>query len=393
MIKKRVGIVSNTSWSIYNFRLGLIKRLRDSGYSVFLIAPKDNFTSKLIEEGFTYCEINMDKSGTNPFNDLITIRQIIKVYKTNRLDFIFHYTIKPNVYGTIAAAICRIPSIAITTGLGHFISFRNPLTSSISVLLYKISALLTKEMWFLNESDIESFTRRRIISKRKAYLLNSEGVDIQHFKPVETDCRIESKKLIFLYAGRIIWDKGVKELVEAATILKKKYKNIEFHLLGFIDTSDSNGVSYKEIQQWQEDDIIKYKGETDDVRSFLQEASCLVFPSFYREGVSRILLEAAAMAKPIVTTDNVGCREVVKDGINGFLCEKRDSIDLAHKIEQIIKMSPNERRLMGLNGRKIVIQQFDEELIIQKYFEALQRHGLYNRPFHSSSKVRIGNKN
>lgn len=392
MIKKRVGIVSNTSWSIYNFRLGLIRRLRDFGYNVFLIAPKDNFTSKLIEEGFTYCEINMEKSGTNPFKDFMTIRQVINVYKTNELDFIFHYTIKPNVYGTIAATICGIPSIAITTGLGHFISFRNPLTSSVSVLLYKISALLTKEMWFLNESDIDSFTRRKIISKRKAYLLNSEGIDIQHFKPLEEETHPKTKKLTFLYAGRIIWDKGVKELVEAAVILKRKYKNIEFHLLGFIDTSDSNSVSYAEIQQWQKNGIIKYKGETDDVRPFLQDASCLVFPSFYREGVSRILLEAAAMAKPIITTDNVGCREVVKDGVNGFLCEKRDPRDLAKKIEKIIKMSPDERRLMGLNGRKVVIQEFDEELIINKYFEALQRHGLYNRSFHKPSKIYLGKK-
>ncbi|MEM9990317.1 MAG: glycosyltransferase family 4 protein [Bacteroidota bacterium] len=391
MTKKRIGIVSNTSWSIYNFRLGLILELRKQGYEVILIAPEDTFSSKLLEQGFIFCHVAMDKSGTNPLKDLWTLRKLVRVYQSNRLDFIFHYTIKPNVYGTMAAAICGIPSIAITTGLGHLTSFRNPLTSFISLVLYKIAAILTKEMWFLNSSDIGSFTSRGIVRRKKAYLLNSEGINVQHFKPLESYVPKASEKLRLLYAGRIIWDKGIKELVAAATILRRKYDNIEFQLLGFIDATDPNGVSHAQIQAWQQEGILKYKGETDDVRPFLQAASCLVFPSFYREGVSRILLEAAAMAKPIVTTDNVGCREVVQHGVNGLLTERRNIADLVAKIEQIIKMTPEERHEMGCKGRELVVRQFDEALIIQKYLETLQ-HYLPQHSLSLASKAGVQKK-
>jgi len=368
--RKKIAIVSNTSWSVYNFRLGLIKRFQELGHDVTIIAPRDNFSAKLVSEGFSFNDIYTNNYSTNPFNDLRTLFQLRKLYKQNKFDFIFHYTIKPNIYGTLAARWCNIPSIAITTGLGRLFAYNNKIVKQLSNLLYQIAARYSQQVWFLNESDINTFINKGIISKEKTFLLPSEGINIQKFKPQQPQTP-PSDNLTFLFAGRIIWDKGVKEFVEAAKIIKNKYPNIEFHILGFIDPSNPNSVPYKTIQQWQKKKIIKYLGETEDVRPYLNKTSCLVFPSFYNEGISRILLETAAMAKPIITTDNVGCRDVVQDNYNGYLCESKNVADLVNKLEKFIALPNHEKEQMGLNGRKVIIENFDEEIIIKKYIDCL----------------------
>ncbi len=366
--------MSNTSWSVYNFRLGLIRRLKDLGYEVSIIAPQDNFSAKLVAEGFNFHHIYTSNYSTNPLNDLRTLLQLIRIYRKNKFDFIFHYTIKPNIYGTLAARWCKIPSIAITTGLGRLFSFNNKVVKFLSTKLYQIAAKYSQQIWFLNQSDLDSFIDKGITTKKKAFLLPSEGIDTQKFKPKESYYINEKKQLSFLFAGRVIWDKGVKEFVEAAKIIKREYKYIEFQILGFIDPSNPNAVPYEDIQNWQKRNIISYLGETEDVRPYLENSSCLVFPSFYNEGISRILLEAAAMGKPIITTDNVGCRDVVKDNYNGFICKIKDKDDLVLKLQKFIALTRKEQELMGLNGRKVVLNNFNEEQIINIYVDYLNNH-------------------
>ena len=391
--RKKIAIVSNTSWSVYNFRLGLIRRLQDLGYDVSIIAPQDNFSAKLVAEGFNFHHIYTNNYSTNPFNDLRTLFQLVKIYRKNKFDFIFHYTIKPNIYGTLAARWCKIPSIAITTGLGRLFSFNNKVVKFLSSKLYQVAAKYSQQIWFLNQSDLDSFIDRGITTRKKAFLLPSEGIDTQKFKPKESYYVNEKKQLFFLFAGRVIWDKGVKEFVEAAKIIKKNYKNITFQILGFIDPSNPNAVPYKDIQEWQKRNIISYLGETEDVRPFLEDCSCLVFPSFYNEGISRILLEAAAMGKPIITTDNVGCRDVVKDNYNGFICKIKDKNDLVRNLLKFISLTFRKQELMGLNGRKVVLSNFNEEQIIKIYVGYLSNYfnqkvdlGKKNKSIYSSSK-------
>lgn len=372
--RKLIAFVSNTSWSIYNFRLGVIKHLQELNFDVLIVAPRDNYSAKLLAEGVSFESVRMNNYGTNVFADFNTLRQLRRIYKKHQPDFIFHYTIKPNVYGSIASALCRIPSIAITTGLGHFIAYRNPLVRLGSFHLYRLAAFLSEQVWFLNQDDKNIFIQKRILSEKKTFLLPGEGIDIQRFKPDHFGQQIStSKPLVFLYAGRVLWDKGVKEYVEAAQQVKRRYPDAVFQILGFIDPNNPNAVPFHQIEKWNKAGIIQYLGETDDVRPFIQDADCLVFPSFYREGMSRILLEAASMACPIITTDNVGCREVVEHGVNGYLCRPRESSDLARRIKQLIKLSPKDRFLMGLNGRKKVIQEFDETRIIKYYVDTLSR--------------------
>ncbi len=373
--RQTIAIVSNTSWSIYNFRLGLIRYLKKQGFDVLVIAPKDAFSSKLISEGFHYHHVDIQNYGINPFADIKTGLQLSRIYRKYKVDFIFHYTIKPNIYGTCAAAWCKIPSIAVTTGLGHMFTFKNDLLRFLITKMYRFAASLSREVWFLNETDKQTFIQNNIVKPEKAYLLPSEGVDTRFFKDnCAAFLRPKPEKLTFLFAGRLLWDKGIGELVEAARFIRKKYDFIEFELLGFIDLNNPNSVMPEQITDWQDENILHYLGETTDVKSILCHIDCLLFPSYYREGISRILLEAASMGKPIITTDNIGCREVVNNNETGYLCEPQNAQDLIEKIEKFIHLSVNEKKEMGIKARQKMVAEFDESLIIERYMNKINQY-------------------
>ena len=367
---KRIAFVSNTSWSVYNFRLGIIQKLRELGHYVLVIAPKDQFSAKIISKGIDFQNLELDNYGTNPFGDFRTFCQLLRIYREYKPDFIFHYTIKPNIYGSLAARWRGIPCIAVTTGLGYLFSKKNQLIPFIASVLYRFAMRKCLEVWFLNDTDRDVFVRKKIISPSKAFILNSEGVNTTFFAPTDFEISPE-RELRFLFAGRILWEKGIGLFVETARRIKTKYKNVHFQILGFIDPANPDSVPIDLIAKWQKQRIISYLGETTNVRPFIAKADCLVLPSYYREGVSRVLLEAASMAKPIITTDNVGCREVVEDGVNGFLCLPANPEDLEKKIEHFILMSKDERFHMGWAGRKKVLEQFDEKDIIRTYLDKI----------------------
>ena len=369
----KIILVANTSWSLYNFRLGLIRSLQAEGYKVSVIAPKDQFTSKLVSEGIEYHQISISNYGINPFSELFLIYNFYKLYRKIEPDLIFHYTIKPNIYGTIAASLCRKRSIMITTGLGHLFQFKSFIIRWITLLLYRIASILTNQVWFLNENDKDVFVYKRIVPIRKAKLLNSEGIDLSWFRP-RKEKRFFGDR--FLFAGRLLWDKGVKEYVEAAKVIKSKYPKAKFELLGFIDQSNPRSVPYKFIEKWQKQGVIKYLGETDDIRPFIQKATCLVFPSFYREGISRVLMEAAAMETPIITTNNVGCRDIVDHGRNGYLVSVQNVKELVSAIETFIKLDHKDKKIMGKLGRLKMARQFDKKLIVSQYISFIKSMGI-----------------
>ena len=367
----KIVLVSNTSWSLYNFRLGLIRELNDTGFDVTVVAPRDSFTSKLIAEGISYREIEIKNYSINPLDDLRVLLQLTSVYKSIKPALIFHYTIKPNIYGSIAAYLRGIPSISVTTGLGHLFEFKNFLIRWITLFLYRVSAWMSQEMWFLNENDRDIFVYKRIVSVKKAKIIKGEGINTSHFS-------LRKKKNFnqpdrFLFAGRLIWDKGVQEYVDAAKVIKEIHPNCRFEMIGFVDQSNPKAVTYETLTQWHKLKFIKYLGETSDIRPYLHKATCLVFPSYYREGISRILMEAASMETPIITTDNVGCRDLVDDGINGFLVEPRNSEDLVEKINYFIELDAEDKLVMGKLGRKMMVKNFEEKLIINKYLATVKR--------------------
>jgi len=367
---KRIAFVSNTSWYIYNLRLGVIRHLKELGYEILIISPEDTYTHYLISEGYHYIHVKTDNKGKSLLKDINYFFRLLKIYKTYQPDFIFHYTIKPNIYGTLATRAAKISSIAVVSGAGYTF-LNNGVLNYFSVLLYRLAMQYAEEVWFVNNDDIQEFVAKKIANQKKVKLLPGEGVNTQHFRPM--DKTMLTDDIVFLLSARLIWDKGIGIYVEAAKIIKEKYPNTQFHLLGFTDVENPNSISAAKIYEWHEQGYIRYLGKTEDVRPYIANCSCFVLPSYYREGVPRSLLEAAAMAKPIITTDNVGCREVVKHEYNGFLCKIKDVNDLAKKLEQVILASPERLAIMGQNGRRRVKQYFDEQLVIKEYIDKLNQ--------------------
>lgn len=370
--KPTIALVANTAWSLYNFRLGLIRLLIKQGYKVLAIAPPDEFTGRLIEEGCSFESIELDNYGSNPLKDLNTFRQFFHIYRKQRIDFIFHYTIKPNIYGSLVARILKIPSIGVVTGLGLLFTHQSWKTT-VARLLYKIAFWGSKEVWFLNESDASIFIELGIIRESKIRYLPSEGVDMQHFRQHSYGLYSDST-FKFIFAGRMIIEKGIRDYVEAARILKAKNYKVEFQILGFIDSQNPHSIKMKEIQAWQDEGIINYLGSTDDVRPFLEKSDCMVLPTYYREGVPKILLEAASMQIPIVATDNVGCRLVVEDDVNGYLCKKQNPEDLAKCMQKMLTLSFKKRTQYGILGRRRVYAFFNEKYTTKRYLKVLRHY-------------------
>ena len=367
-MNKKIVISSNTSWSIYNFRLNLARTLKEKDYEIVIVAPYDKY-SEFLKKEFEFYEIHIDSKGTNPARDLKTILSYYKLYKKIRPDAVLSFTIKPNIYGSIACGLLSIKTINNITGLGTLF-IKETFASKIAKLLYKFSQKKSYKVFFQNRDDLELFLKERLVDKKRCDVLPGSGVDIQKFKPI----KLEKKDNVFrfLLIARMLWDKGIGEYAEAAKIIKQKYQNVEFLLLGAVGVDNPTAISIETIKKWENKGLVKYIGTTGDVRNEIAKIDCVVLPSYYREGVPRVLLEAAAMEKPIITTDNVGCREVVDDGINGFLCEVKNAKDLADKMEKMINLSEKERNQMGKNSREKIIKEFDEKIVIDKYIKAIQ---------------------
>jgi len=367
-LKKTIAIVINTSWNIFNFRLGLLKALEKEGYKIVVIAPRDEYSKKLEDMGFEYYDININNKGTNPFEDTKLIYNFYKLYKKIKPDILLHYTIKPNIYGSLAAGLLKIPIISNISGLGT-VFLNNSLSSKIAHILYKIALKVPQKVFYQNSHDRELFISSHLVNKTKTDLLPGSGIDTDKFKhSVEQENKTGS--LNFLFIARLLKDKGLVEYVEAAKRFNGDDK-IEFFVLGSFYEANPTAISEDEMNHWVENNIINYLGTTDDVKSAIKKADCIVLPS-YREGLSRVLLEAASMAKPIITTNVPGCKEVVDDGVNGYVCKVKDVDSLAKQIKKMILLSDKERKEMGQRGRDKVINSFDEKIVIDKYIETIK---------------------
>jgi glycosyltransferase involved in cell wall biosynthesis len=364
---KTVAIVVNTSWNIFNFRLGLLTALHKNGYKIIVIAPNDEYSNKFKSFGFEYHNIAINGKGTHPVEDIRLIYNIYKIYKKVRPDVVLHYTIKPNVYGTIAASLLDIPVVNNIAGLGTLF-VRQDFITKIAKMLYKFSQARANHIFFQNNDDLDQFTQDGLVDSKKCDVLPGSGIDTNKYLPRE---KINSKKIVFLLIARMLWEKGVGEYVEAARVIKSNHKSVEFQLLGFLDVDNRSAISKEQMQEWVDEGVINYLGTTDDVPSFIAKADCIVLPSFYREGTPRSLLESASMSKPIITTDNVGCKDVVDDGVNGYLCKVRNSNDLASKMGMFLGLSDKEKDEMGDKGRVKMVARYDESIVIGKYLNAI----------------------
>ncbi len=337
------------------------------GVRVVVLAPRDRTFPLLKQMGCVCIDLPVASKGTNPLADLRTLAALYRHYRTIRPDVVFHYTIKPNIYGSVAAWLARVPSIAVTTGLGY-VFIQKSRAASVAKALYRIAFRFPREVWFLNRDDRAAFLDERLLAHPdRAKLLHGEGVDIDYFALTPLP---RAQRITFVLIGRLLWDKGVAEYVDAARMLRARYPHAHFQLLGPVGVDNPSAITRADVDSWSREGVIEYLGEAHDVRPAIAAADCVVLPS-YREGVPRTLMEASAMGRPIVATDVPGCREVVADGVTGLLCEAKSAESLARKLAQVLDMSESERRNMGLCGREKVAAEFDEALVVERYRQTL----------------------
>ena len=358
----KIIISINTSWNIFNFRLGLIKSLQSKGYQVFAVAPKDEYVPKLEAIGVICYDISLNQKGTNPIKDISLLWQYFKLFNSIKPDVILSYTIKPNIYGNLAARFLRIHTINNISGLGTLF-IKTTFASYIGRMLYKLSLSSSFHVFFQNNDDRELFINSKLVRRNKCSVIPGSGLNIKIFK----SDRNQNDGKIFLFVGRLIGDKGVFEYLRAATKILKIHPDCEFLLVGELGYNNNTALSNDQLENYTNNyPQIKYLGKTDDMVSVLNSADVMVLPS-YREGLSRSLVEAAAMTLPIITTNVPGCRDVVNDKENGLLCDVKSSKSLEKTIKIMIELDHKERHQMGLNGREIAKKIFAEENVIKQY--------------------------
>ena len=363
---RRVVVAANSSWNIVNFRIGLIRALERAGYEPVVVAPPDAAAEpRMAELQVERVALGIDRSGLNPLADLRLLGNYRRILKRLRPAAFLGFTVKPNIYGCIAARSLGIPAIANISGLGTAFIRPGPLRAIVT-LLYRVGLSRVAVVFFQNPDDRELFIERRMVRADQARLLPGSGVDLDRFVPSPQP----SGPATFLLIARLLGDKGVREFAAAARSLRAQIPDACFQLLGPIDEGNRTAIARAELDGWIAQGLVDYLGETNDVRPYVAAASAVVLPS-YREGLPRTLLEAAAMARPLIATDVPGCREVVEDGVNGFLCRVRDSASLANAMKKLAELSPSQRLEMGEAGRRKVQDKFSETVVIRAYLDAL----------------------
>jgi glycosyltransferase involved in cell wall biosynthesis len=370
--KKKIIIVSNTAWSLVNFRAGLILALVDVGYEVVAIAPSDEYVPLLNNLGCRYHPLAMDNQGTKVGKDLLLLYRFFRILRHEQPVVFLGYTVKPNVYGSLAAHLLDIPVVNNISGLGSVFISNDWLTHFVKGL-YKLALYRSVKIFFQNEDDRQLFINNGLVREELTDRLPGSGVNIEKFKDQDLRLSHQGKRgFQFLLIARMLWDKGVGEYVAAARIIKRSFPKVEFCLLGFLGVENPSAISRIQMDEWVSEGVVNYLGISEDVREQITDADCIVLPSYYREGTPRTLLEAAAMSRPIITTDSVGCRDVVDDGVNGYLCRPRDTNDLAKKMKEMISLSQEERQDMGMRGREKVKREFDEKIVIDRYLQFIE---------------------
>lgn len=356
----KIALVANTTWNIYNFRLNIIRKFISEGHTVIVFSPIDEYIhyKKEFPEVQHISIKALDRDGTNPIKDVSLIFELSKLYRRHKPDLILHYTIKPNIYGAMAAKIVGIPSVGIVTGLGYSFLHKG-LVSSISKLLYKTSLRFHQKVIFENQDDRTLFIHKKITTSEQSVSVKGCGVNVNHYTPQDYP---DSSKTVFSFLGRLLYDKGIQEFAEAAELVKQQHQDVEFWLIGDIDDENPASVKKEDILSWVKQGIVLYHGSTTDVRSFIAGSSCIVLPS-YREAIARSLTEAMSMERPVIATNVAGCREAIFEGENGYLVKAKSVESLSQAMLRFIKLSSSDRKIMGQKGRNMVLEEFDERLI------------------------------
>jgi glycosyltransferase involved in cell wall biosynthesis len=368
--RPRTAVLSaNSGWNVVNFRKPIVEALRASGWDVVVLAPDDGKGEALRALGARYVPIRIDSSGTSILGDGRLLLDYLSALWAIRPQAFLGFTVKPNVYGSLAAGLLGIRIVNNISGLGTAF-LRGGLLGWLVGRLYRLALRRSACVFFQNPDDRQLFVGKGLVRPAQAKLLPGSGIDLDHFRP-EPKPAAGGDKFRFLFVGRLLRDKGLIEYAEAARLLRDRWPDVEFAILGSSGSDNPSAVPKSEVKRWQAEGVVHYLGESNDVRPFLATADCVVLPS-YREGLSRSLLEAAAMARPMIASDVPGCREVVVDGETGLLCEARSTASLAQAMQAMLVMDARARIAMGSRARKKAVREFDQALVANAYLEALR---------------------
>lgn len=361
---KKIMIVCNYLVGLMSFRKELLERLLREKNEIVVLAPYHKLSKDLKKIGCNFIPVEMESRGTNPIKDLKLLFTYKKIIKREKPDIVLTYTIKPNVYAGYVCGKLKIPYIANVTGLGT--SVEQPgLLQKLTLFLYKKGLKKAKCVFFQNKDNMEFMLKHKVI-KGKYRLIPGSGVNLKHHTLIPYP---DGKIIKFLFISRILFEKGIEEFFELARYIKNKYPNTEFHILGKCDDNEYS----KKIKELEKNNVVIYHGLVDDVREYHKISNCTIHPSFYPEGMSNVLLESCAAGRPIITTNRPGCKEIVEDGINGYLIECRDTAALKEKVEIFINLSNKAKENMGIAGRKKVEKEFDRDIVINEYLQEIER--------------------
>ncbi|MBR1670942.1 MAG: glycosyltransferase family 4 protein [Butyrivibrio sp.] len=361
----RILLLSNYANGIYLFRKELIEAFRDDGHEVTISVPPDENCEKLRGLGFKVVETDLNRHGMNPVADFKLFLSYLGLIKRTKAQVVLTYTVKPNIYGGLAARVMRVPYICNITGLGKAIE-KGGVLSRVLILMYRVATSRAQKVFFQNEKN-RDVCQKRGVAKKNADLLPGSGVNLtEHPKRDYPD---EQSGIRILAVLRIMRDKGVGELLDAAKRISGKYENVHFELVGEYEEDERDNFEPR-IKELEDRGILKYYGHIDNVEEVMSKSHIIAHPS-YHEGMSNVLLEAAACGRPILASDVSGCREAVIEGKSGFLFEPESADALADAVERILTLSPDERRMMGEAGHEYIKEHFDRQIIIDKYRQEL----------------------
>ncbi|MEQ8905015.1 glycosyltransferase family 4 protein [Ekhidna sp.] len=363
----KIAFVANTCWNIYNFRKGLVHHFLSKGDKVIVLAPWDEYAEKIVEWGVKWIDIPLQGTGANPMRDMSYFLKLQKIFKSEKPEIALSYTIKANIYSSLAGKFTGVPVICNVSGLGTVFLVEG-LIGKIALRLYKVAFRSATYVFFQNQDDRELFTNQVNISEERIGILPGSGIDLKKFLPTTIP---DNESIEFLMVSRVIIEKGVREFAEAASHFKEE-KNVKFTLIGKFDPDHSRSIPQSELNHWIEEGIIDYKEHSDEIVDLIAKSDALVLPS-YREGTSRTLLEGAAMGRPLLASNVPGCKEVVRDGYNGFLFEVQNSKSLIDKIRLFLSLNKQERKQLAANSRKLVEESFDENIVIDMYEQTIRR--------------------
>lgn len=366
----RVLISINAAWNVVNFRAALVRALVADGHDVVAAVPDDGALNKVSALGARVAVLPMTSGSTSVLGDLALLWRYLRLIRRERPAAYLGWTIKPNTYGSLAARLLGVARINNVSGLGTAF-IRESWLTRVAEALYRLGLRGSSTVFFQNADDRALFLERALVDAGQTALLPGSGIDPAHYDPAPWT-RAEDGTFRFLLVARLIRDKGVREFVEAARIVRQAHPQARFQLLGFLDVDNRTAISRSELDQWLAEGVVEYLGAAEDVRPHIAQAHCVVLPS-YREGLSRVLLEAAAMERPAIASDVPGCRDVVLSGRTGLLCKVRDAADLAAQMGQLLAMPEPACAEMGRAARERVIRDFSEAAVIAAYRQALAR--------------------